>query len=167
MVYLTHFWKGKLDSYLIPYIKFQDLKCEGKRTTFRRLFTLTLKEAFLNKLGNQETAEEMTSQKSGQTAQCAYRIRWWAGKCHGRQHIFFLLTLQEKHSTVVISNVDGEAGTSTLFQYRWRSTAYSVFAGYSGTVTLGNVFSRIKSTSMEIFKYILNLVIVAKISKLC
>ena len=44
-----------------------------------------------------------------------------------------------------------------------RSTAYSVFAAYSGTVTLGNLFSRIKSTSMEVFKFILNLVVIAKI----
>lgn len=44
-----------------------------------------------------------------------------------------------------------------------RSTACSVFAEYSGTVTAGIVFSRIKNTSMEVFKFILNLDIIAKI----
>lgn len=35
------------------------------------------------------------------------------------------------------------------------STAYNFFAEYSGTLPLGNLFVRIKSTSIEVFKFIL------------
>lgn len=70
------------------------------------------------------------------------RICWWAGTCHGTQ---------QKDSTLVTSDTEGEAGDKYLViqvEEAWLITFLQRYSPFGELV-------RIKSTSVEVFKFIL------------
>lgn len=115
MVYLTHFWKGKLDSYLIPHIlNFKILNVRGKEQHFK-IVHLDIKGSL----------PEQARKPRDRGRDDFIEIRTDSPVCISdslvrremlREAAYILFAHPTgKHSTVVIFNLDGEAGTSTLF----------------------------------------------------